>query len=315
MLKILSLVIIFLFVFANSYSQSHTRLEQRANKLQEQGKVSKAEVVLSKIAESDTEQFIWLLNQSRQYFLSQSFDSAHIYLAYSINYSKNHNLNFDQEFLALKDSLYAFAISIYDNIILELQDGDHYCNRGLFKKDIGRYQEGLKDFTIAISIDPQEKMNYYNRALVNNDLGLIDSAVSDYTACIQLDSTYGSAYLNRGFIYMENEEYELAIDDFFRSITFSASKIETSYSYNNIGLAYVELECFPLAIKFVQKSIELNPLNPYAYRNMAIINGRLRNYSDACAFTDKAIEFGFVEKYGTEILDMKKKYCASRIDK
>ena len=91
----------------------------------------------------------------------------------------------------------------------------------------------------------------------------------DYNKSLEVDSTYVAAVNNRGILYDLMEENELAILDFSNSIKLAPKR--AAYSLNNRGNSYRKLKQFGKAKEDIEKSLELDANNGWAYATLAFI--------------------------------------------
>ena len=87
---------------------------------------------------------------------------------------------------------------------------------------------------------------------------------------------------NKAQIYLNNGDYESAIDRLEASIDLDSTIYETHY---NLGVAYIKSEKYDKAIKALTKAIELNPNQGDSYYSLAVAQ----------------------ESYADEILDLNEK--------
>ena len=73
-----------------------------------------------------------------------------------------------------------------------------YNNRGVAKKNLGRYEAALTDYDEAIRLKPDMVEAYNNRGVAKKNLGRYEAALTDYDEAIRLKSNYAEAYNNRG---------------------------------------------------------------------------------------------------------------------
>lgn len=305
--KLLYLIVLFPLV---TFGQSRDQLYENYRTYLNKGNYNKAEKELNKLALVENDNFILLLSYGHLYSKKGELDSAKMYLERAVTFYKNSPVSFaDKGLKSKKDSLYNIAIDIYDIIISKEPNGVNYCNRAIFKKDVGLYEEALVDFYTAIQIDPNEYLNHYNLALNFGKLNLPDSALAHYDKAIQLNPTHGSSYINKGYIYMELDLIHLAIPQFNLALQFEKSTKGISFTKNNIGYCYYLLKNYQEARYWIETSLKLNPINSYAHKNLALVEIELTDYAAACKSIGKAIELGYQDEYGDEILLLKKEYC------
>lgn len=305
--------LIFLFLLLASFvchSQADESSYKKLNKAIQKGKTKKAKKILLEISAAESNTFLELLKIAQFYSEIEELDSAAIYIEYAIDYHKNMPMDYaDENFKRAKDSLFKQSILIYDKIIEITPNELHYCHRGVLKKDIGMLEEALLDLNASIKIDSLDYISYYNRGLLYGDINQLDSAIIDYLKCIKLNPAYGAAYLNLGYTFLEQDKFELAINEFTLAFQILINPIEKSYVLNNIGFCYYKLNDFILAKEFIYGSLNINPINSFAYKNLALINIEQGDKVAGCENIEKSIELGFVHQYGNEILLLKKDHC------
>lgn len=270
----------------------------------------KFEKILIELSVLESDNFLFSLKSAQYFSQKNQLDSAALYIEKAINQYKYLPISHDSErFLTIKDSLYKSSIFIYDKIISINPTDWNYCNRGVLKKDIGLYRESILDFSKAIEIDSLDFLNYYNRGMAYSKLNLIDKAISDYVKCIQLNPDYSSAYLNKGYALMSKNDYKGAIEEFEIALSKRIGFKEKGYTMNNIGFAYYKLKDYETSRSFINKSLEIYPINSYAYKNLALIDIAINEKDNACKNILKSIELGFVNQFGNEIIELQKNNC------
>jgi regulator of sirC expression with transglutaminase-like and TPR domain len=66
------------------------------------------------------------------------------------------------------------------------------------------------------------------------------------------------------------------------------------------------------ALKDVNKAIELNPYNSYAFRNRALIYLTMKEKEKACEDLHAAVRKGFTEEFGYEVRDSIDNNCIKK---
>ncbi len=126
------------------------------------------------------------------------------------------------------------------------------------------------------------------------------------------------AYNNSGIGFLDEKNYNLAIQNFNTSIELDSNNTE---AYNNRGLAFYYKRNDSLAIQDYNKSIELDPNNAKAYCNKGLVFFRKGNSNLAIQNYDKSIEldpnnaeayysrgyaYGVTSEFGKAYADFKK---------
>ena len=81
------------------------------------------------------------------------------------------------------------------------------------------------------------------------------------------DSAVAEFYYKRGGIRQDYLDFEGAISDYDKHISFNPDNFK---AYYNRGLSKMELMLFPEAVKDFDKAIDLNPSQDNAYNNRGI---------------------------------------------
>ena len=89
---------------------------------------------------------------------------------------------------------------------------DAYNNRGISKKNLGRYTEAITDYDKAIQLDPNYKDAYNNRGVSKYNLSKYTEAITDYDKAIQLDPNYAKAIASKGCSLVKLGRYGEAVD-------------------------------------------------------------------------------------------------------
>jgi len=110
----------------------------------------------------------------------------------------------------------------------------------------------------------------------------------------------------RGYLRLNKSQYELAIQDFEEILGIDS----TAYlAWNNLGYALFKSGDREMGEHYVQKSLEINPLNSYGYYNLSKIKLAQEDYFNACHYLDQAAANKFGLIYGNAVDSMKRKYC------
>ncbi|MFH0997135.1 MAG: tetratricopeptide repeat protein [Pseudomonadota bacterium] len=120
-------------------------------------------------------------------------------------------------------------------VLLWLERGDAYVLSG-------NYEDAVKDFTQAITADPNYADAYYRRGHVLGRLGKHEQAIDDFTRAIELNPKNANAYADRGAAYGFLGQHAPAISDFTQAITLNPN---FAGAYYNRAIGYfAEKKCF-----------------------------------------------------------------------
>lgn len=153
---------------------------------------------------------------------------------------------------------------------------------------------------------PQE---YYNKGIEEANQENYDEALEDFNKAIELKPEYTQAYINRAYYAKENlGDYKGAIEDYIIAINMSTDDND-AHAYSNMAFAKMKIKDYKGALDNIKFSLTLDSINPYAYRNKALIFLALNNKHVACVDLQKAIELGYTEKYGNDVQKLIDENC------
>ncbi len=101
-------------------------------------------------------------------------------------------------------------------------------NRGVELKRKGDIDDAIKDYDVAIGLNPNDLFAFNNRANSWRDKGDLDRALADYGAAIALDRDYATAFINRGRVHERMKAFDLARVDYKAALAASPQKYNNS---------------------------------------------------------------------------------------
>jgi TolB-like protein/class 3 adenylate cyclase/Tfp pilus assembly protein PilF len=177
------------------------------------------------------------------------------------------------------------------NLILQ---GNYYFDR-LDKENVGRavelYKQALAiDSTnarawveLANAISRQAWQNYIDRAEGRKQ------AKAAALKAIQLDSTLPGGYLELGDHYLYSEfNWKAAEENFLKGLKLDPDNSDILYSLG--GGLYFAMGKWDDAIKYMKRSIDLDPLRPISYLNLGNILTHAGRMAEANPYLRKALE-------------------------
>jgi tetratricopeptide (TPR) repeat protein len=81
-------------------------------------------------------------------------------------------------------------------------------NRSIVYRELGRFDEAIKDLNKAISLKPDFEKAYNNRGNIQKDLQHYDLAMEDFNRAIQLDPEYVDAYWNKALCMLHLGDFK-----------------------------------------------------------------------------------------------------------
>ena len=109
---------------------------------------------------------------------------------------------------------------------------------------------------------------------------------------------------NRGFNLFRQERYFESVPYFEKAIQKNP---EFAYPWNNLGFAKYKLGETEQAMSLIDKSLELDKGNSFAYKHKGIIFMEQGNKAGAFKNFNLAIKFGYTEEHGDEVIKLLEK--------
>lgn len=203
---------------------------------------------------------------------------------------------------------YSEKIKISSN--LGIQDYADYMTRGDVYDTMGEYKNALLDYNKSIQLNNKNAVLYVLRAELLHKKGNIDEAIADCNSALKLgwedkermynirafcylrkgdytrarndvesalaiNNNSGEAYYYRGIINFVMDNYDQAIRDCDKAISWLKKNDELSSAYCNRGNAYFVKGNYDQAIRDYKKALELHS-NPDAAKNLAVVSEKKR---------------------------------------
>jgi tetratricopeptide (TPR) repeat protein len=103
-------------------------------------------------------------------------------------------------------------------------------NRGVAYKVKGEYDLALKDYDLAIELNPNAASHFNNRGVLYRLKHDYDRAIADYDEAIWLKSDYIAAFYNRALAYVDKGDYGRALADFGVVLQFNPKSALALYA-------------------------------------------------------------------------------------
>lgn len=128
-----------------------------------------------------------------------------------------------------------------------------YYNLGLAYGNLEQFGLAIKNFTQAISMNPQDHSTYNNRGISYKSLKQYENAIADFSVAISLKEDYASAYDHRAQCYAEMGETHKSLEDMSTSLHFQ----QTGQRYYRRSKLYWSMSQAESAIKDLDSAINL----------------------------------------------------------
>lgn len=154
---------------------------------------------------------------------------------------------------------------------------------------LGQNDLALSEFQRALQLDSRNAEALQGKARSYDLAGRTSDAEAAYKQAIALRPDYWDGYNSLGLFYDDHGKYDDAVAQLQHAIQLTPDNAQV---YSNLGAAYLDSgdpKKVPLAEAALKKSIELGPSYP-AYTNLGFLYHAKRNYADAAAASEKALQ-------------------------
>ncbi len=161
-------------------------------------------------------------------------------------------------------------------------------NLGIAYSSLGRQQEAIDEFGLAIKIRPNYAMAFYNLGIVYEKLDRPNEAIAADKQAIIFKLDYAEAHYNLGLFYDKLNRSGEAIEAYNQAI-----KIKPNYAkaYLGLGVVYIKLGRGADAIDAFRQAIRIEPGYAEAHNNLGIAFGRLGRWPQAIDACKQAVRF------------------------
>ncbi|MES2485258.1 MAG: tetratricopeptide repeat protein [Bacteroidota bacterium] len=203
-----------------------------------------------------------------------------------------------------------------------------YYERAEAKMHNGRLESALEDYNSALANSPikaTEMGALLSSASVLGDLGRNKEAITRLETLVKKHPDFTAGYNNLGFQYIQDAQYKKAVQTFdalikvinargketyeIEGAIIEAGGAENAAPLNNRGFAKFKLGDKKGALKDINESLKIDPANPYAFKNRALVYLANKKNKDACADLQKALDLGYTKAYGNEVQELIEEHC------
>ncbi len=296
------------FIFCQTAEEHYQNAVELASKNDFKGALKS---VNSSLEKDDKNADIYILKAQIQEKLEKYKEA---YETYSTGISKS-----EKNLILLYNARAIFLTSIQENDLaisdykkaMELADSDSLLsmtltNRAVCYIQTRKFEDAYVDLIDAYKIDSMSVTILTNLGAICDELGKGDMTLVYLLKAHEIDPTFYPILGNIGYKYQEMGQHEKAIEYYNKVLEINP---EEPLGFSNRSYNKLKLGDLKGAMKDIEKSIDLYPANSYAYRIRALILIEEKKYAKACLDIELAINKGFVEMYGDEVLELKEKYC------
>ena len=182
----------------------------------------------------------------------------------------------------MKNNEFEHAITVYENALkIRTNDPNIYHNLGVTWSKIGKIDKALDNYLKAKTLNSKNSLTYYNLAYLylqnfNFELSKLKEAELNFNKAIEIHSTNEKFYYNLALVQSRLKKYNIAIDNYKKSIKINQNYTKAKYNLSRLYLATENFEKgWPLyykpRIKW-HKKIEKKPWYKERVKNFQKLN-------------------------------------------
>ncbi|MFC1528854.1 tetratricopeptide repeat protein [Candidatus Latescibacterota bacterium] len=153
-----------------------------------------------------------------------------------------------------------------------------YSALGFAYNAVKKYDEAIRSYRKALSINPDYSQAYYNLGNTFSGLGKNEEAIASYREAIRVKPNYPEAYCNLGNSLSSLGRFDEAIVQFQNALKIDPEHTKT---YFNLGNTLSSLGRLDEAVVEYRNALRTNPNYAEAYYNMGNAYYRLGNIDEA----------------------------------
>jgi len=164
--------------------------------------------------------------------------------------------------VSLQQDRAADALVLIEPLVIEAPaNSDLRMHRGLALQDLGRRDEALADFDLALALNPANVLLLLFRGNVLAEKGLLAQALESYDRLLQAAPRYDEAWFRRGTTLWLMEQADEALASYRQALECNPGRFSAAF---NSGTALLKLHRYDEAFAAFERARELAPDNPYA---------------------------------------------------
>lgn len=154
----------------------------------------------------------------------------------------------------------------------------------LNQREYNRAVEAVND---CLKLDPSTAAAYNLLALVYLETKRYDKSEEAFRKALEIQAQYPEVFNNLGVLYNRQGRYQEAMDTFNKALA-DENYVTPENAYTNLGYSLYRLGKYREAIENHQKALDIAPLFCLASKNMADAYAKLKAYTKASRYYEKA---------------------------
>ena len=166
-----------------------------------------------------------------------------------------------------------------------------WSNKGFALYNMSKYDESLGCLDKSLEINPFNARAWDNKGMVVADLGKVKESLNYFNQSIEVDESYAPAWNNMGFALFKLGRYNESLNYYDRALVlYEREKVRPSHALTwiNKGQALAALKRYSEALDCFDRATELQPDNSEVWNNTGIDLFNLGRYDEALQCLEKA---------------------------
>jgi tetratricopeptide (TPR) repeat protein len=135
-----------------------------------------------------------------------------------------------------RNAVWRSEVSLWTDVVEKAPDKARgYNNLAMAYSGMGKTDEALRNFDIAVLKEPDFPLAHYNMGSVLGRLGRLDEAEEHLLEAVRLRPKYGHAHNNLGNVYLLKGDLEKAQEQFKLAVYYRPDNYE---AHRNLALVY-----------------------------------------------------------------------------
>jgi protein O-mannosyl-transferase len=158
----------------------------------------------------------------------------------------------------------------------------------LTRKQIGYWHDSITLFTHTLEVTGRNGIAENNLGAALVEAGQPQAALPHFVAAVQFAPDLASAHYNLGVLFQQQNQLIEAAEQYRKALAAVPDPFEAAQVHNNLGILYLGLQNFPLAITELSTAISLNPAKQNSYIARGTAEFQSSNFAAATADFSRA---------------------------
>ena len=142
-----------------------------------------------------------------------------------------------------------------------MNDYKEFLDIGIFNIQQGKFKDGIENINKSLDIKSDWEIPYFYRGVANQALENFDDAILDYTKALSFNNKMTDAYYNRAYIMLtrkdiENPDYNKIIADLEQALNLDDKFIDALYA---MAAAKMKIEKYSESLEYLEKLLSIQP--------------------------------------------------------